>query len=83
MDENKPQKVSLRRAINSMCKNCIYDPIGGPGTWRQQVKACTSKTCPLYPCRPHPIKTTSERRLVNLGGELKRNDQIGGIQWKR
>ncbi len=42
----------LRARINAMCKDCIYDPHGGTGTWRQQVEACTSPACPLYPVRP-------------------------------
>ena len=45
-------KRSLRAAINDKCKECIYDPIGGVGTWREQVTACTSRACPLYPVRP-------------------------------
>ena len=44
--------MSLRAAINAMCKACIYDPIGGRGTWRQQVEACTAPHCPLYAVRP-------------------------------
>lgn len=44
--------ISLRKCINDMCKICIYDPVGGRGTWRQQVEACTAKNCPLYPVRP-------------------------------
>lgn len=44
--------MSLRRAINDMCKQCIYDPQGGSGTWRQQVEACPSKGCPLWGHRP-------------------------------
>lgn len=44
--------MSLRAAVNAMCKSCIYDPIGGGGTWRQQVEACTASRCPLYPVRP-------------------------------
>jgi len=47
---DKPR--SMRAAINAMCKGCIYDPIAGRGTWRQQVEACTSKSCPLYEFRP-------------------------------
>jgi hypothetical protein len=42
---------SLRGAINAFCKHCIYDPVQ-EGNWRQQVTACTSKKCPLYPVRP-------------------------------
>ena len=44
--------MSFRAAINAKCKECIYDPIGGVGNWRQQVEACTSRTCPLYSVRP-------------------------------
>lgn len=46
------ERPGLRASINAMCKGCIYDPIGGKGTWRQQVEACTAKQCPLYPVRP-------------------------------
>ncbi len=46
--------MSLRKAINSKCRECIYCPISGNGSWRQQVAACTSKTCALYPVRPKP-----------------------------
>lgn len=44
--------MSLRKAINDKSKECIYDPIGGRGNWRQQVEACTSRACPLYIVRP-------------------------------
>ena len=45
--------MSLRKAINDKCKECIYDESpGSGGTWRQQVEACTSYSCPLYPVRP-------------------------------
>ncbi|MGH7239626.1 MAG: hypothetical protein ACREHG_06120 [Candidatus Saccharimonadales bacterium] len=43
---------SMRAAINAKCKECIYDPIAGNGTWRQQVEACTAHSCPLYELRP-------------------------------
>lgn len=46
--------AKLRSAINSMCKECIYDA-SGKGTWRQQVEACTCYKCPLYDVRPVPI----------------------------
>lgn len=45
-------KYSLRAAINAKCRDCIYDPKSGLGTWRQQVEACTCLDCPLYPVRP-------------------------------
>lgn len=43
--------MSMRKAINDKCKDCIYDPLAG-GNWRQQVEACTCRDCPLYPYRP-------------------------------
>jgi hypothetical protein len=52
--------MSLRAAINAKCKECIYDPISGRGTWRQQVEACTSRTCPLFPVRPKSVANGSE-----------------------
>ena len=49
---NTTAKRSLRAAINDKCRECIYDSVAGAGTWREQVTACTSKACPLYPLRP-------------------------------
>jgi hypothetical protein len=46
------KKVGLRAAINAKCKDCIYDPLSGLGTWRQQVEGCTCLSCPLWPIRP-------------------------------
>ena len=43
--------MSLRKAIDAMCKDCTYDD-QDKGTWRQQVAVCTLKTCPLHPVRP-------------------------------
>lgn len=48
--------MSLRKAINAMCKDCIYDSKGGSGGWKQQVEECTSFSCPLYDLRPMPKK---------------------------
>ena len=45
------RRPSLRKAIDNMCKSCIYDP-HEPGGWRQQVTACTSPSCPLFNVRP-------------------------------
>jgi hypothetical protein len=44
--------IGLRTAINRKCRECIYDPRGGGGTWREQVQACIAPDCPLYPVRP-------------------------------
>jgi hypothetical protein len=45
-------KPSLRSAINAKCRECIYCPLTGTGSWRLQVKNCTSISCPLYSVRP-------------------------------
>ncbi len=47
--------ISLRKAINMKCKDCIYDPSQrGGGTWREQIAACSAIKCPLWPVRPAP-----------------------------
>lgn len=46
--------VSLRAAINAKCKDCIYDPLCGGGTWREQVAQCSAIACPLWTVRPAP-----------------------------
>jgi len=58
--------MGMRYAINLKCKQCIYDPKGGTGTWRQQVAECTARNCPLFPYRPLPCTQVSdegEKRL--------------------
>ena len=51
-------RLSLRSAIDAMCKSCIYDPGSGNGGWREQVAGCSSSNCPLHCVRPLPIKAT-------------------------
>jgi hypothetical protein len=51
-------KLSLRAAINAKCKECIHDPYGGMGQWRESVEQCSSSNCPLHPVRP---RSTSQR----------------------
>ena len=46
--------MSLRKAINDFCRQCIYDPHCGGGTWREQVAQCAAVKCPLWPFRPLP-----------------------------
>lgn len=60
--------MSRSKAINSMCRQCIYDPIGGTGTWREQVAACASSGCPLYDFRPKPRYETEDERAARLAG---------------
>ena len=46
--------MSLRKAIDLKCKECLYDPIAGHGSWREQIAQCTSVDCPIWPVRPGP-----------------------------
>ena len=46
--------MSLRNAINANCRDCIYDPLSGGGTWRQQVAQCSVIRCALWRVRPGP-----------------------------
>ncbi len=55
--EQEKRKKGLRGKINAKCAECIFDPNGGGGTWREQVMACTSYSCPLYEVRPMPAKS--------------------------
>jgi hypothetical protein len=47
------KRVSRKKAVEAMCKMCIYDP-REPGTWLQQVTECTAGEdgCPLFVVRP-------------------------------
>ena len=51
--------MSLRKAIDIKCKDCIYHRHDA-GTWRKQVALCESKSCPLWPVRTkgatHPLR---------------------------
>lgn len=44
--------MSLRKAVDMKCRECIYDDKSGLGTWRQQTEACTITDCSLWPHRP-------------------------------
>jgi hypothetical protein len=52
--------MSMRSAINAKCRGCVYDPLAG-GTWREQVEACTCRTCPLWGHRPVTTAATKAR----------------------
>jgi hypothetical protein len=61
--------MSMRRAINEKCKDCIYDPLCGGGNWRQQVEACTIKSCSLWPYRPKSRPHKGQGSLVQREAE--------------
>lgn len=68
--------MSLRKSINNKCRECIYCPNSGGGSWRQQVAACTSKNCPLFNVRPMPTRSIGES-IVAL--EFSKNGQFGAV----
>jgi hypothetical protein len=45
------KRLSLREAIDTFCRECIYDP-DTEGSWKKQVRDCTAPKCPLYKVRP-------------------------------
>lgn len=55
--------MSYKSAVVAKCKECIYDPISGIGTWRQQVEACTSYSCPLFDYRPKSKSTDPNSKV--------------------
>lgn len=64
--------MTRQQAINLMCKQCIYDPGYGGGTWRQQTESCTSTNCPLYEYRPLSASgndAVKEERKANMSAE--------------
>jgi hypothetical protein len=54
LSKTRRPAISLRAAVNAKCKDCIYDPKCGGGTWREQVAQCSELNCPLWPVRPQP-----------------------------
>ena len=55
-------QLSLRKAIDAKCRECIHDPKGGGGSWREQVEACTAEAwCALWPVRPLTDATRKKR----------------------
>lgn len=43
--------MSMKRAIENMCFQCIYDPLSN-GSKHKQVEDCTSPDCALFDYRP-------------------------------
>jgi len=61
--------MSLRKAIDNNCKNCIYDDLAA-GTWRQQVTLCSVKSCALRDVRPKTSSAIPESVLSYYGVSL-------------
>jgi hypothetical protein len=60
-------RLSLRAAINAMCRSCLYDPGNGNGGWREQVEVCSSSNCPLHPVRPMPVRARKSDKDARNG----------------
>jgi hypothetical protein len=78
-------RLSLRAAINAMCKGCLYDPGNGNGAWREQVQACTSSNCALHAVRPLPVKATkrAEDALIGLLAPSTANEHADALNTAR
>jgi len=61
--------MSLRKAVNGKCRDCIHDELAA-GTWLQQVALCPDDACPLYGVRPKTKSRIPESVLVYYGIKL-------------
>lgn len=70
--------ASLKKCVEAKCKECTYDQYA-PGTWRDQVEACSVKTCPLWPVRPMTVATiTMNRKSRGEGHDF--SDILAGLE---
>lgn len=86
--------MTRQQAIDAMCRECLYDPHSGGGTWREQITACTGTTCPLYPYRPvsrpeklrrfNALPPEEQARRREQGARLQRlpGVEIDDEQWR-
>ena len=58
--------MSLRKAINTQCRECSHDPLD-KGSAAQQIACCTISDCPLHPVRPITAKVIPQRLLDYWG----------------
>lgn len=67
--------MSRKKAIDEMCKQCIYDGSGN-GSWRKQTEECpsdgvrTKHKCPLWDFRPLTLQGTRERTQEKREGQI-------------
>lgn len=73
--QRESEKPGMRGKINAKCTECIYDPLGGNGAWRQQVEACTSYDCPLYSVRP--TSRAGKADLTGVEGDISSEQYLG------
>ena len=70
--------MSLRKAINKHCEQCVYDN-AAPGTRLQQITLCSVKSCALYGI-PQSVLSyygVNSGTFQPLNGTLKRDR--GGV----
>ena len=71
--------MSLRKAINAKCKQCVCDPMD-VGTAAQQIAACICSDCPLHPVRPITTKQLPVSLLAAYRVDpLKLDDRARGL----
>ena len=60
--------ASLKKCIENKCRDCTYDA-AAPGSWRNQVEACTVTSCALWEVRPITMETLLARRKTKSVGD--------------
>ena len=74
--------MSLRKAINKHCADCIHDSCS-PGTCLQQITLCSVNSCALWNIRPKTTSAIPESVLRWYGvktGEFEQfNGKSGGV----
>lgn len=75
--------MSIRKAIDNKCKDCIYDDLAG-GTWRRQTSACEDKECSLWEYRPLDTATKAQMKedMLNKMSEIERQEYMKLAQEK-
>ena len=57
---------SRAKAIAAKCRDCIFDEAAA-GTAAQQIQACASVDCPLWPVRPCTATTINATLVAEQG----------------
>ena len=71
--------MSLRKAIDAKCKQCVYDAMD-VGTAAQQIAACICRDCPLHKVRPITTKQLPVSLLAAYRVDpLKLDDRARGL----
>jgi len=71
--------ASLKKCIESKCKQCTYDSAQA-GSWRHQVEQCTVRSCPLWEVRPITMETMLTRRKEKGASDLNLDALVDGLE---